>query len=61
MMNFVLLTLSITVAILLASGLALAVMFNKHVLKWYMNKVQKLTEEMLKDQFKIDLDEEETV
>lgn len=61
MFNFVVLTLSITVAMLLASGLAVAVMLNKHVLKWYMNKVQKITEEMLKDQFKIDLDEEESV
>lgn len=63
MMNFVVLTLSVTVGILLASSLSIAVLMNKKVLKWYMNKVQKITEEMIKAQFEDedDLDEEETV
>ena len=63
MMNFVLLVVAIAVGILLASVLSVAVLMNKRVLKWYMRKVTKITEELIKDQYNVDvdLDEEETV
>ena len=53
MMNFVLLTLSIMVAILLASVLAFVVMLNTKVMKWYMNYIVKMMsrmEELVDDQ-----------
>lgn len=43
MMEFIVMTLSITVAILLASGLAVIIMLNKKVMNWYLNKVYKAT------------------
>ena len=53
MMNFVIMTLSFTTAILLASAISVMVVTNKRVLKWYLKKVQKSTEEFLEE----DLDE----
>lgn len=49
MMNFIVMTLSFTVAILLASGLAIMFVLNKKVLKWYMKKVNKITMEVLEE------------
>ena len=46
MMNFLLMTLSFTVAILLASFIACVCVMNKKVMKWYMKKVMGLTEEI---------------
>lgn len=46
MMDFFITTLSFTVAILLASGLSVLVMMNKKTIKWYMKKVNKMTEEL---------------
>lgn len=50
MMNFVLLTLSIMVAILLASALAFVVMLNTKVMKWYMKKMFKMTTSIMTDE-----------
>lgn len=52
MMEFVLLTLSITVALLLASGVALVLCTSKPVIKWYMKKVNKITEQVIDETFK---------
>ncbi len=43
MMNFVVMTLSFTVAILLASFIACMIVLNKRVVKWYLKKVNALT------------------
>lgn len=43
MMNFILMTLSFTVAILLASGIAVVLMLQPKVMKWYLDKVYKAT------------------
>ena len=43
MMNFIVLTLSIVVANLLLWGIAIALVMNKRVMKWYMNKAMELT------------------
>lgn len=56
-MLFIMLTISFTVAILLASGIALYVMMQPKVMKWYMKMVAKsmkgmedfIEEEMAKD------------
>lgn len=58
MMDFVTMTLSFTVAILLASGLACAVLLNKKVFKWYMKKAQKVSSEVIEELYDND---EETV
>lgn len=42
MMEFTLLTLSITFGILLASAIALAIVLQPRVWKWYTNTVYKL-------------------
>ena len=59
MMEFIMLTLSITVAILLAGALSMFIMLSKPVMKWYMKKVYKFTmnniEELAEEMF----DEEE--
>lgn len=49
MLNFIILTISIMVAILLASALTCFVMFQPKVFKWYLRYVQKLTEEIIDD------------
>ena len=49
MMEFIIMTLSFTVAILLASGIACAIMCNKKVLKWYMKKVNKLSMDLFEE------------
>lgn len=41
MMAFVMMTLSITVGLLLAMGLATMIMLHPKVMKWYMNYVIK--------------------
>lgn len=51
MMNFIMLTLCITVAILLASFIACLLMLNKPVMKWYMRYVTKLSEELVEEAF----------
>lgn len=43
MMNFIVMTLSFTVAILLASFIACCIMLNKHVMRWYLKKVNEIT------------------
>ena len=55
MMEFVLSTLSFTVAILLASFVSVMVCTSKVVLKWYMKKVNTMTEVMFSN-----LEEEES-
>lgn len=49
MMEFIMLTLSITVAILLAGALSMFIMLSKPVMKWYMKKVYKLTMNNVED------------
>lgn len=62
MMDFIIMTLSFTVAILLASGIALVAMCNKKVLKWYMKKVNKMTMDLFEESVEtIDEFQEETV
>ena len=41
MMTFIVMTLSITVGLLLAMGLATMIMLHPKVMKWYMNYVMK--------------------
>jgi hypothetical protein len=41
MMDFITMTISFTVAILLAMGLATCIMMQPRVMKWYMNYVMK--------------------
>ena len=43
MMNFIVMTLSFVVANLLLWGIAIALVMNKRVMKWYANKVMELT------------------
>lgn len=45
--NFIILTISITVAILLASALACFVMLQPKVLKWYLRYVMKVSEDIV--------------
>lgn len=52
MMEFVLMTISFTVAILLASVLGVLFMMTKPVMKWYMKRVNKMTEVLLSESFK---------
>lgn len=52
MMDFVLLTLCITVAIMLASGISVLLVTSKPVLKWYLKKVNKITENVFEEAFK---------
>ena len=46
MMDFIIMTVSFAIAILLASGLALVIMLNKTVMGWYMRYVVKMTSEL---------------
>lgn len=41
MMTFIMMTLSITIGLLLAMGLATMIMLHPKVMKWYMNYVLK--------------------
>ncbi len=56
MMEFIIMTLSFTVAIMLASVLSVAIMLNSKVLGWYMKKVNKITNKIINESF--DSDEE---
>lgn len=58
MMNFVIMTLAIMVGTLLATGLTLAVMLNKRVIKTYTKWVMKLTKEFREELFE-DLEKDE--
>lgn len=49
MMDFVVMTLSFTVAMLLASTLACIIVLNKKVMKWYLKKVNKITMDVFED------------
>lgn len=49
MMDFIVMTLSFTVAILLATVIVVVAVMNKPVMKWYMKKVNKLTMVVLED------------
>lgn len=51
MMNFIIMTASLTVAILLATVIAFAVLLQPKVLKWYMKYVSKLSEQMVDEMF----------
>lgn len=44
-MEFIMLTASITVAILLASVLSVCIMLNKKVVNWYMKRMFKMMKE----------------
>lgn len=46
LVEFVLMTMAVMLGVLLASGVAFAVMFNKKVLKWYMHKSMEIVEEI---------------
>ena len=48
MLNFIIMTISFTVAILLASGLALVIMLQPKVTKWYMKLIMKYMKNMEK-------------
>ena len=58
MMNFVIMALAIMVGTLLATGLTLAVMLNKRVIKAYTKWVMKLTKEFREELFE-DLEKDE--
>lgn len=49
MMEFIMMTLSFTVAMLLASFIALVCVMNKKVLGWYMKKVNKITMDLFEE------------
>ena len=51
MMDFVLMTLSFTVAILLASVISVFVVLNTKVMKWYVKKTKKVTMELFDESF----------
>ena len=57
MMEFVILTLSFTVAILLASVLGVVIMLNPKVVKWYMKKVNDVTMLLFDESFAADKEE----
>lgn len=42
MLNFILMTLSFTVALLVASGVVFVIMLQPKVIEWYMNKAFKM-------------------
>lgn len=46
MLEFIMLTISFTVAILLASGIALYLIMQPKVMEWYMKKVMKMANDM---------------
>jgi hypothetical protein len=48
-MEFIIMTLSFTVAILLASGLAFFMVLNKKVMKWYLKKVNNITMDLFEE------------
>ena len=58
MMEFIMMTLAIMVGILLASGLTLAVMLNKKVMRAYTKWMMKLTKEFREELFE-DLEKDE--
>ena len=47
MMNLIILTICITVAILMASALACVIMLQPKVIKWYLKHVMKVTNEIV--------------
>lgn len=49
MLNFIILTISITVAILLASALACFIMLQPKVMKWYLRYVMKMSESIVNE------------
>ncbi len=49
MLNFIILTISIMVAILLASALACVIMLQPKVMKWYLRYVMKMSEDIAKE------------
>lgn len=51
MMEFVLMTLSFTVAILLATVIMIAIVMNKKVMKAYMKWVNKMSREIVDEMF----------
>lgn len=58
MLDFIIMTISFTVAILLASGIALFITMRPKVMKWYMKKVTKMMpdmEQILEDEMMKDL------
>lgn len=57
MMEFVMNTISFTVAILLASLVAFVVMLQPKVMKWYLKLVQERTMELM-DDFAVDKEDE---
>ena len=59
MMDFVLLTLSFMVAMLGAGFIAVFIVMNKHVMGWYLKKVNKLTSDIMEEMFDVAADSEE--
>lgn len=51
MMNFILMTISFAIAILLASALACAIMLQPKVMKWYTKYVMKMSEKITDELF----------
>ena len=52
MMEFVLMTISFTVALLLAGFIACVIMLSPKVMKWYAKYIQKITMSMIDDTMK---------
>ena len=59
MMDFVMLTVSFTVAILAASFIAVTIVMSKPVMSWYLKKVNKLTSDIMEELFDVAADSEE--
>lgn len=58
MMEFIIMTLSFTVGMLLASVIAFVVMFNKKVMYWYLKRVNKMVKDFENDMIDELFDEE---
>lgn len=58
MMEFVMMTASFMTAIVLGTLVVFAALLNKPVLKWYMNYVGKLTNEILNESLAVSEDKD---
>lgn len=54
MMEFIMMTISFAVGILLAMAVAFAVMLQPKVLKWYMSYATKVSNQIVEEMFKDD-------
>lgn len=46
MLNFIIMTMSVTIGVLLAGAIAVRIMLSKEFLSWYIKKISGMTNEM---------------